>query len=120
MISFYTPTGIVMNIKDMAKIRKSKSTTGEYLYQTTSGQPTSLWNLPVVESTLLSEGEFVVGNFDMACNLYDRDSVTMRIGEPGDSFLRNKKSILVEERLALVTTRPSAIVWGEFDSAPAS
>jgi HK97 family phage major capsid protein len=120
MISFYTPSGIVMNVKDMAKIRKSKSTTGEYLYETTSGQPSTLWGLPVVESTLMSEGEFIVGNFNMACNLFDRESVSMRIGEPGDSFLRNKKSILVEERLQLVVFRPSAIVWGQFDGAPTS
>lgn len=120
MISFYTPTGVVMNIKDMAKIRKSKNDYGSYLYETTSGQPSTIWGLPVVESTLLSEGEFVVGNWNLATTLYDRESVVLKVGEPGDSFLRNKKSILLEERLCVVTTRPSALVWGSFDSAPTS
>ena len=120
MLSFYTPTGIVMNPKDMAKVRKAKSQIMTYLYETTSGQPSTLWGLPVVESVLMSEGEALVGNFNLACALYDRESVLVKVGEPGDSFLRNKKSILVEERLALVTTRPNALVWTTLDSAPAS
>lgn len=120
MVSFYTPTGIVMNPRDMAKVRKAKSTINTYLYETTSGQPSTIWGLPVVESVLMSEGEALVGNFNLACALYDRETVSVRVGEPGDSFLRNKKSILVEERLALVTVRPSALVWTTFDAPPAS
>jgi len=120
MLSFYTPTGIVMNPKDMAKVRKAKSSIMTYLYETTSGQPSTIWGLPVVESVLMSEGEALVGNFNLACTLYDRETLSLRVGEPGDSFLRNKKSILLEERLALVTTRPNALVWTTLDAAPAS
>jgi len=46
-----------------------------------------LWGLPVVVSNSLTAGTFLVGSFDMAAQLFDRQSATIEIGLNSDNFV---------------------------------
>ena len=43
------------------------------------GTPMTLWNLPVVESDSITAGTFLVGAFDTAVTLIDRQEITVEI-----------------------------------------
>jgi len=120
--SLFIPDGVVMNPNDMGKIKKAKSTTGEYLFPSlTTGAAPQLWGMNVVESLSINEGEFLVGAFAMGGEIFDRQAASVRITDGYmDYVVHNKSLILVEERLNLVLYRPSAFVWGSFDHAPAT
>ena len=65
--------------------------------------------LPVIDTTAVEEGEFLVGNFQMAAMLWDREDAVVDIStEDRDNFIKNMVTIRAEERLALTVYRPSA------------
>jgi HK97 family phage major capsid protein len=66
----------------------------------------------------MNEGEFLVGAFGLAGQLWDREQANVRISEHhADYFARNMLAILAEERLALTVYRPEAFVRGAFTAA---
>ncbi|NNC10134.1 phage major capsid protein, partial [Corallococcus exiguus] len=78
----------------------------------------TLWGLPVIDTTAVEEGEFLVGNFQMAAMLWDREDAVVDIStEDRDNFVKNMVTIRAEERLALEVSRPEALIYGDFDDA---
>jgi len=72
-----------------------------------------LWRVPVVESTVITENQFLVGAFGLGAKIWDRQQATIRVSEHHeDFFTRNAVAILCEMRLALTVYRPSAFVLG--------
>jgi Phage capsid family. len=66
----------------------------------------------------IPRGQFLVGNFQMAAAIWDRQSATVEISrEHSDFFTRNLVAILTEERLALTVFRSDALVLGGFHLA---
>jgi HK97 family phage major capsid protein len=120
--ALYKADGLVINPNDYAKIKKAKNDNGDYLYPSlVTGENPRIWGLTPVESLSINEGEFLVGNFGMAAELYNRMSASMRITDGYMDFVvRNKKLLLVENRIQLVLLRPSAFVTAEWDEAPGS
>jgi HK97 family phage major capsid protein len=116
--SDYEPNGIVINSVDWKQIRLAKDSYGRYLV----GDPQSaveprLWGLPVVVSNSMTAGSFLVGAFDMAAELWDRQDATIEIGYTDSQFVRNMVSILCEERIGLTIYRTAALVGGSFTVA---
>jgi HK97 family phage major capsid protein len=74
--------------------------------------------VPVVQSTGLTEGAFLVGAFGLGAQLWDREQANIRVSEHhADYFARNMLAILAEERLAITTYRPESFVKGVFTAA---
>lgn len=115
-LALYPPSGIVLHPTDWAGITLIKDANGNYLIanpQSTVSQ--MLWSLPVVPSMSMPQGQFLVGAFMLAAQLFDREQANIAISyEDRDNFVKNAVTIRAEERLALAVYRPQAFVKGSF------
>lgn len=111
----YPPNGIAMNPIDMTFIEMQKDGDGRYLVGDPQGViQKRLWGLPVVETQAVPVDTALVGAFDLAAQIFDRQDATVEVStEDQDNFVRNKVTIRAEERLALAIYRPEAIVYGD-------
>lgn len=111
----YPPNGTVLNPIDWAYIEMLKDGDGRYLIGNPQGtlSPT-LWGLPVVATQAMGEDKFLVGAFDLAAQIFDRQDATVEVStEDQDNFVKNKVTIRAEERLALAIYREEALVYGD-------
>ncbi len=118
----YRPDAIVLHPSDWEEIELTKTTEGAYVWANPRGLlgPT-LWGLPVIDTTAVEEGEFLVGNFRMSAQIWDRQDATVDIStEDRDNFIKNMVTIRAEERLALTCYRPEALIFGDFDEVVSS
>lgn len=113
-------TGIVLHFIDWAKIELTKDANGQYILANPLrlASPT-LWGLPVVATEVPEfEGEFLVGAFRTAAQIFDREDANIVVStENNDDFEKNMITIRCEERLALAVKRPEAFVTGPFSAA---
>lgn len=111
----YPPNGIVMNPIDMAAIEMTKDGDGRYLIGNPQGTiQKNLWGLPVVETQAMGVDKALVGAFNLAAQIFDRQDATIDVStEDQDNFVKNKVTIRAEERLALAIYRPQSIVYGD-------
>jgi len=111
----YPPNGVVLNPIDWAFIEMLKDDQGRYLIGNPQGtlNPT-LWGLPVVPTQAMGVDKFLVGAFDLAAQIFDRQDATVEVStEDQDNFVKNKVTIRAEERLALAIYREEALVYGD-------
>jgi HK97 family phage major capsid protein len=110
------PTGIVLNPTDWAAIETTKDSQGRYII----GDPASaaqarVWGLPVVATQAMTADKYLVGSFQMAAQIFDRQDARVEISTEDDqNFRKNLVTILAEERLALAVYRPEAFIKGDF------
>ena len=116
--SEYMPSAIVLNSADWADIELSKDSQLRYLFANPQNAAMPmLWGLPVVVTNSLTSGTFLVGAFDMAAQLWDREDASIEVGLNSDNFVKNMVTILCEERLALTIYRTAGLVGGSFTVA---
>lgn len=114
--------GIVLNPVDVHAIELIKddvggANTGRYIVgdPRTGLEVLTIWGRPVVETTAMPSGHFLVGAFAMGAILFDRMTATIDISfQHGTNFTENEATILAEERLALGVIRPAAFRYGSF------
>ena len=116
----YPANGIVMNPIDMAAIEMLKDAANAYLIGNPQGtMQKTLWGLPVIETQAMGVDKALVGAFDLAAQIFDRQDATVEVStEDQDNFVRNKVTIRAEERLALAIYRRQAIVYGDLGRVP--
>jgi HK97 family phage major capsid protein len=109
-------TGIVVNDMDWRQMQSIKDSEGRYIGGGPFSQtPPTLWNLPVVATPAMAQDDFLVGNFNMAAQIFDRMDVEVLISsEDRSNFVENKLTVRAEQRLALAIKRPDALVYGDF------
>jgi HK97 family phage major capsid protein len=107
--SFLFPTGVVINPTNWQTIRLMTTSTGIYLFGPPS-QPgdNTLWGWDVVSTTAMTLNSALVGAFQTGAEVFRRSDLSMQVGWINDQFVKNQRTILVEERLALVVFRPLA------------
>jgi HK97 family phage major capsid protein len=118
----FSATGVVVNPVDWTDICLIKESgtyifSGEYIYSDPhAAGPPSVWGRPLVVSSKMAAGEFLVGDFSTAgAELWDRMQSSIEISfEHLDFFTTNKVAILAEERLALTVYQANAFVAGSF------
>ncbi|AET90674.1 HK97 family phage major capsid protein [Burkholderia sp. YI23] len=115
----YRATGIVLNPVDWEGIELQKDSTGQYIWvNVQDGGQQRMWKLPVVDTTAIAEGEFLVGAFDLAAQVFDREDAAVEVStEDADNFTKNMVTIRAEERLAMAVYRPESFVHGTFTAA---
>ncbi|MDR5825838.1 phage major capsid protein [Caballeronia sp. LZ043] len=115
----YRATGIVLNPVDWEGIELQKDSTGQYIWvNVQDGGQQRMWKLPVVDTTAIAEGEFLVGAFDLAAQVFDREDAAVEVStEDADNFTKNMVTIRAEERLAMAVYRPESFVHGTFAAA---
>jgi len=115
-----TPTAILMHPTDVAKLLviKVSATDKRYVDRLLmiNGQ-LSLDGIPIVKTTLVTAGTYLVGNFNMS-TMYQKDAVTINMGLDGNDWTKNLRTIIAEWRGALVTKNNSrtAFVKGTFST----
>ena len=118
ILAGYPATGVVMHPTAWEEIELMKGDDGHYLwFNLGDGVNPRLFRLPVVQTPAMAETDYLMGAFGLGAQLWDRMQTEVRIGEPGDYFLRNLQAILAEERLALTTFRPESFVRGTLGAA---
>lgn len=104
------PTGSVIHWRDWYRARTIKASgTGDYIMGSPSGQrgtPT-LWGTPLVGTNNITEGDGLVGNFQMA-RLHMRKETSVSLGYANNDFIANRLRLLAELRAALTVRRPNA------------
>ncbi|PZP57977.1 MAG: phage major capsid protein [Pseudoxanthomonas spadix] len=122
--SMLSADATVMTDLDWMNIELQKDAQNRYLFANLQGMVTPiLWGRPVVTSDSLDEGdadtggEFLVGSFQRAAQLYDRMSFLFKVGLINDDFIKNQRALLVEERLGLAVRREKGFVKGTFPVA---
>jgi HK97 family phage major capsid protein len=115
----YQMNGILLHPNDWAEIELTKGDDGHYIWVTVpAGGESRLWRVPVFETTAINQGDFLVGNWSLAAQLWDREQSTIRVSEShADLFVKNGIVVLAEERIGLTVYRPQAFVKGSFDPA---
>jgi HK97 family phage major capsid protein len=115
-LSEYTADVIVLNPEDWESIELTKDTDSAYIMANPVmlAGPT-LWGKRVVATNSIAQGSFLVGNFAMGAQLWDRMDAAVAISyEDGTNFQKNMATILAEERIALTVFRPGAFIVGTF------
>lgn len=114
----YRASGIVMNPDDLADLELTKDAGGNYIIvDPVEGGQGRVWRLPIVDTTAMPAGQFLVGALDTAAQLFDRQQVIFEIStENDDDFEKNMATARIEERLALAVYRPESIVTGQFEA----
>lgn len=118
-LAFAQTTGMILHPTDWAGIELTKDLQNRYIFanpqQTTTG---TLWGRPVVSTQAMTQGKFLVGDFEQHAQIFDRQDANIAISyENKDNFERNMATIRIEERLALAVYRPEAFVKGTLESA---
>lgn len=116
--SNFRADAVMMSPKSLEEIELAKGSDGHYLWVLPSSpSPTTIWRLPIVETTAIQDDDFLVGAFRQASTIYDRMNATLRMADQhADFFITNMTVILIESRVALVIWRPNAFVAGSFEA----
>jgi len=72
--------------------------------------------VPLIANTAVTTGDFLVGDFQMGAQLFDRQQSSIRFFEQD----QDNAIVVASERLALAIYRPTAFVYGDFASALAN
>lgn len=115
-LAYYPVSGFILHPNDWEDIELTKTDDGAYVFANplALAGPT-LWGRPVIATAAQTEGEFTLGAFNMAAQIFDREDITVEIAtENEDDFVNNRVTIRGEERLAMAVHRPAAIVDGAF------
>ncbi|HSR54485.1 MAG TPA: phage major capsid protein, partial [Acidobacteriota bacterium] len=119
-LSEYFATGVIMHPKQWHDLQLIKTTgtasSGEYIIADPRTMlPKRIWGVPVVDTLSQPDGDFTVGAFMLAAQVWDRRRVRVLLAlQHSDYFARNMVLLKVDERLALTVYRPAAIVKGTF------
>ena len=118
------PDGVVVHPTDWQDIELATGEDGHFIWVSTAangigGGGMNLWRMPVVVTTSMDSGDFLVGAFGGGgMTLYDREQANVRFSESHASyFTSNLLAILAEERIAVAWKRPEAFVAGDFGSS---
>lgn len=109
--AFTTPSLYAMHPNTWSGLRLAKDTQGRYLL----GNPTEvdiarMWGVEVVLSTQFVIGTVAVLDAQASAQLHWRQGLIIQTDFGRDGFEKNQTSFRCEERVALATPRPAAIV----------
>lgn len=114
----YTPSLIVLHPTDVLKIDLLKASDYQYIHNGIFGQRPMIAGVPILETTAINSGEFLVGDFRLGATLWDRMQAVVKFGDQDqDNFIKNIVTVVFEERLCQTVERPNAFVYGAFSTA---
>jgi hypothetical protein len=106
------PNAVVANPHDVATMLKLKTSgSGERLDSqgAFSDLPDTMWGLPLIVSTVIPQGQALVGDWAQGATLFVRDGVSIRVSDSDqDDFLRNRATLLAEMRAGVAVFQPAA------------
>lgn len=116
----FMPNIIVMNPTDIKRMKLTKSTTGEYVFDTVEGIQigTQIDSVPVLANPRMPKGYFLVMDSSKG-TIRIRENANLSIGYENDDYTKNLVTILAEKRLAfyIKAQNVKAFVYGAFATA---
>lgn len=115
----HVATGLILNPVDAEHMELLKDTTGQYLATVIYiNGVAQVWRVPIIESTAMTAGQFLMGDFTMAARIRDRQEAHVEISlDHLDYRTRNLALVLIEGRIGLEIHRPAALVTGSLSYA---
>lgn len=111
LVSDAEPDAVVMHPTDISAMLKAKASgSGERLDSEGAFAPTNstIWDLPRIASTAITQGTALVGDFALGAQLFIREGVNVRVSDSDqDDFLRNRVTLLAETRVGLAVWQPA-------------
>lgn len=110
---FTYPTAVVMHPMDAAQMDLEKADDGHYVIPPfVSADRMTLKGIPVVENTLVTAGQFLIGDFSKS-NVRIRKNLSISVGYDGNDFTENLVTILAELRAVhyVKTNHANAFVY---------
>lgn len=112
---------ILLNPATAMQVRQSRDTDGNFKmpYPVAIGTaPMVINGATVLVHPKVTAGDFLVGDFAMGCQLWDRKAANIKFYDQNEDDAKyNLILAVIEERLALVTYQATAFVFGNFASA---
>lgn len=111
---------ILLHPNDVVRMELLKDANDRYLWPTFGRfadgyNSKTLFGVPVISSTCITEGTFLLGNFRQGATLYQRQDVTVDVSfSDRDNFIKNLMTIRCESRECLVPEYPKCFVSGTF------
>ncbi len=112
------PDGVVVHPNDWQEMKLTRDAQDQFYaggpffapYGGSPYSPTqSIWSLPAIVTTAISEGTALVGSFAMGASIFRRKGATLTItNTDGEDFRYNRSCLRMESRLALGAWRPLA------------
>jgi HK97 family phage major capsid protein len=117
----YRANAVMINVADWYNLLLLKDEDGQYLmpeaYRFGAVAP-RIAGVPLIGTTAITAGDFLVGDFGLGVQVFDREQSNIRFFEQdADNVTKNLVTVRVEERLALPVYRPKAFVYGNFAAA---
>lgn len=114
-LAFLEPDAIFMHPTDYHNtVVERWSSSGGFLLDAAAAsnvQPTQ-WGIPVVQSSLATLGEPIVGAFGKSATLWVREGVSVRISDSNeDDFIKRMIAVLAEFRGAFAVKRPAGFCY---------
>lgn len=118
-VSEYAPNAILVHPTDYLAMILAKDDNGNYILPNIfTGQPLSVNGVPVYQTTAITSDGFLVGDFRMGTQLWDRLSPQIEFtNADGTNFQKNLTTVRIYERIALTNYRPNAFRFGDFSVA---
>lgn len=120
----YLANAIMINPADWYAMLLTKDGEGGYVFPESArfgGVAPRIAGVPIIANTAITSGDFLVGDFALGVQLFDRLQSSIRFFEQDqDNAIKNLVTVVAEERLALPVYRPTAFVYGNFANALAT
>lgn len=110
----YTPNAIALNPITVNSMEAEKDTTGRNLgIITTVNGVKYIAGRPIIETSSIQPGKYLIGDFNMAANMVDYSSLTLEWADDVESKLKNEIVLIAQEEVIFPVYMPWAFAYGD-------
>ena len=118
-VSEYRANYIMLHPNDWLALALTKDSEGRYIWpEALQGGSWVVNGARIIDNTAITQGDFLVGDFNLGAQLFDRKGATIEFSrENQDNFEKDLVTVKIVERVALPVYRDNAFVYGTFAQA---
>ena len=110
----YTPNAIALNPITVNSMEAEKDTTGRNLgIITTVNGVKHIAGRPIIETSSIQPGKYLIGDFNIAANMIDYTSLTLEWADDVESKLKNEIVLIAQEEVIFPVYMPWAFAYGD-------